>query len=160
MRVTECWPNACESDKSKKFNATESMWFKGASSAVAAQLWAPPKCLQPPLMVIYKKKFFDVMLHLEAEWPLKENILTADTILAEPRPQPGFTVWGGNTSLGGKDLCWYCMFKTNFSEHNKILGYKKGLGVTAPKCPPCLRTWEEPAPESLPLGIFVFVQGR
>jgi len=35
-------------------------------------------------MVIYKKKnVFDVMLHLEAEWPSKQNTLIADTILAE-----------------------------------------------------------------------------
>jgi len=26
------------------------------------------------------------MLHLEAEWPSKQNILIADTILAEPGP--------------------------------------------------------------------------
>jgi len=26
------------------------------------------------------------MLHLEAEWPSKQKILIADTILAEPRP--------------------------------------------------------------------------
>jgi len=50
-----------------------------AGSAVSAQLCPPPKCLQGPpnrdlnayrgpLIVIYKK-VFDVMLHLEAEWP-------------------------------------------------------------------------------------------
>jgi len=33
-------------------------------------------------MVIYKK----IMLHLEAQWTWKQNILTADTILAEPGP--------------------------------------------------------------------------
>jgi len=27
-----------------------------------------------------------VMLHLEAQWPSKQNILNADTILAEPGP--------------------------------------------------------------------------
>jgi len=26
------------------------------------------------------------MLHLEAEWPSKQNILNADTMLAEPSP--------------------------------------------------------------------------
>jgi len=36
-------------------------------------------------MVIYKK-VFNVVLHLEAEWPSKQNILIADTILAEPGP--------------------------------------------------------------------------
>ena len=47
----------------------------------------PPKMLSGPSpMLIYKKKVFDVMLHLEAEWPSKQNILIADTILAEPGP--------------------------------------------------------------------------
>jgi len=36
-------------------------------------------------MVIYKKDF-DVMLHLEAEWPSKQNILIADTL---GRTRPG-----------------------------------------------------------------------
>jgi len=35
-------------------------------------------------MVIYKKGH--VMLHLEAKWTSKQNILIADTILAEPGP--------------------------------------------------------------------------
>jgi len=34
------------------------------------------------------------MLHLEAEWPSTQNILIANTILTEPRPQPGIKVWG------------------------------------------------------------------
>jgi len=37
-----------------------------------------------PLMVVYKKSY--VMLHLEAEWTSKENILIADIILAVPGP--------------------------------------------------------------------------
>jgi len=32
------------------------------------------------------KKGFGVMSHLDAEWPSKQNILIADTILAEPGP--------------------------------------------------------------------------
>jgi len=60
------------------------------------------------------------MLHLEAEWPSKQNILIADTILAEPGLEPGFEVWGENTFLWGKDFNFYHMFGTNFSEHNKI----------------------------------------
>jgi len=35
--------------------------------------------------VIYKK-LFDVMLHLEAEWPSKQNNLISNTILAEYGP--------------------------------------------------------------------------
>jgi len=38
-----------------------------------------------PLMVNYKK-VFEVMLHLEAEWPSKEITLIADTILTESGP--------------------------------------------------------------------------
>jgi len=37
-------------------------------------------------MVIYIKSQKNVMLHLEAVWPSKLNILLADTILAEPDP--------------------------------------------------------------------------
>jgi len=47
----------------------------------------PPKMLTGALlMVIYKKNIFDVMPDLDAEWPSKQNILRADTILAEPGP--------------------------------------------------------------------------
>jgi len=34
-------------------------------------------------MLTAPKEVFDVMLHLEAEWPSKQNVLIADTILAE-----------------------------------------------------------------------------
>jgi len=36
-------------------------------------------------MVIYKK-VFDVMLHLEAEWPSKQNTFITDTISTESAP--------------------------------------------------------------------------
>jgi len=43
----------------------------------------PLKCSQgPPDRDLQKK----VMLHHETEWPPKQNILTAGTILAEPGP--------------------------------------------------------------------------
>ena len=41
---------------------------------------------------------------------------------------------GQNTFLWGKDFSIYHMFETNFSEHNKIWGPQKHLGVTAPEC--------------------------
>jgi len=66
---------------------------------------------------------------------------------------------GGKTFLWGKDLNFYHMAETHFSEHNKIWGAQKTFGVTAPECSPCLRAWAEPSPESLPLGAFIFVQG-
>jgi len=60
------------------------------------------------------------MLHLEAEWPSKQSILTADTILAEPGSSQVLRFGGQNIFLGGKDFCFYHMLKTNVSEHNKI----------------------------------------
>ena len=44
----------------------------------------PKKWIQGPLVVIRKKSY--VMLHLEAAWPSKENILSVEIILAEPGP--------------------------------------------------------------------------
>jgi len=43
-------------------------------------------------MVVYKK--VNVMLHLEVQWTSKQNIVIAETILAEPGPYPSFKVWG------------------------------------------------------------------
>ena len=71
------------------------------------------------------------MLQREAERPSKQNILIADTILAEQRPQLCLKAWGTIYIFRGKDFCFYHMFTTNFSEHNKIWGHKKDLGVTA-----------------------------
>jgi len=51
------------------------------------------------------------------------------------------------------------MFKTKFSERNKIWGHKKDLGLAAPECTPRLRAWAEPLPKCLPLRAFTFVQG-
>jgi len=59
-------------------------------------------------MVIYK--VFDVMLHLEAEWRSKQNILIADPILANQ-------VLGQVLSkyiFMGERFCFYHMFKTFF----------------------------------------------
>jgi len=62
------------------------------------------------------------------EWPSKQNTLIAETILDEPRPQPGFDVWGQNAFLGGKDFCFHHIFKTIFSEHNNVWGGTKIFG--------------------------------
>ena len=42
------------------------------------------------------------MLHIEAEWPCKQNILIADTILAERGPQSGSKVWGLKIQFKGE----------------------------------------------------------
>jgi len=34
------------------------------------------------------------MLHLETEWPSKQNVLIAATILEKSGPLPDFKVWG------------------------------------------------------------------
>jgi len=100
------------------------------------------------------------MLHLEAEWTSKQNILIADTILAEPGPWTGFKVWGEYTCLGGKYFYSYRMFKTIFLSTTKFGGaHKKCGGKVPPNAPPCLRARAEPSPESLPLGAFMFVEG-
>jgi len=41
-------------------------------SAISAQLFPPKMLTGAALMVIYKKGL-DIMLHLEAEWPSKQN---------------------------------------------------------------------------------------
>jgi len=52
------------------------------------------------------------------------------------RPVARLQGLGEKYFLGGKDFCFYHMFKTNFSEHNKIWeGHNKDLGVTASECP-------------------------
>jgi len=61
--------------------------------------------------------------------------------------------------LWGKDFIIYHTFETNFSEHNKIWGAQKDLGVTAPECPTVSAGLGRPLQESLPLAAFMFVKG-
>ena len=70
-------------EKTKPITQVFSVPERSTPSDVSAQLCPPPKMLRvTPLMLIYKK-VFDVMLHLEGEWPSKQNTLIADIILAE-----------------------------------------------------------------------------
>ena len=46
----------------------------------------PPNAYKAPPNGDLLRKIFDVMLHLEAEWPSKQNILITDTILGESGP--------------------------------------------------------------------------
>jgi len=67
------------------------------------------------------------MLHLEAEWTSKQNILIADTILAEPGPQPGFKVGGEKYFLRGKVIFITCLKQifqstTKYGDTKKIWG--------------------------------------
>ena len=76
------------------------------------------------------------MLHLEAEWPSKQTILIAETILAEPGPCPGFKVSRGKIHFyGRKILVFTVRLKQIFQSTNKFGRHKKDLGVTAPECP-------------------------
>jgi len=45
VRVTEFWLNACQSDMSKRFGATESLWYKGVEKL------CQPECLTGPTVV-------------------------------------------------------------------------------------------------------------
>jgi len=47
------------------------------------------------------------MSHLEAEWPSKQNILIAYTILAESGPWPGLKVWGEKYIFRGERFLSY-----------------------------------------------------
>ena len=78
------------------------------------------------------------MLHLEAEWPSKENILIEDTILVESGLQPGFKVWGRKIHFRGKDYCFYHMFETNYSEHNNVWRGTNDFGGNFPRMPLCV----------------------
>jgi len=61
------------------------------------------------------------MLHLEPEWPSKQDIQIfklflfhyflvplADTIFAEPGPQPDFNIWGVKYIFRGEYFYFYC----------------------------------------------------
>ena len=67
----------------------------------------------------------------------------------QTRPVARFKVWvGKNKFLVGQDFCFYYIFKTIFSKHNKIRGNTtKILRDSAPECPPpWLRACDKPAP--------------
>lgn len=71
------------------------------------------------------------MLHFEFEWPLN-NILIADTSLAQPGPQPSFKAWGAKMHFqGGKYFCFCHMFKKNFMSATKFGETKNDLEATA-----------------------------
>jgi len=53
-------------------------------------------------MVIYKK----FMLHLGTEWPSKQNVLTADIVLAEPGPWPGLKFGRAKYIFRGRGFCF------------------------------------------------------
>ena len=111
-------------------------------------------------MVIYRN-VFDVMLHLEAEWPFKKYLNCRHNFV-RTRTLAGFKVWGEqNTFLGGKDFSICHIFDRNFSEHSKILEVQKDLGAIVPESSPhlCLPAWAEPTPENPPFGGFLCVQG-
>jgi len=61
------------------------------------------------------------MLHLEAEWPSKK-IPNSGHNFGRIRPVARFSGLRGKYIFRGKDFYFYHMFKTNFFEHNKILG--------------------------------------
>ena len=65
---------------SRRIRAVE---HRCAQCRISPTLPPPRKCLQGPPWWLFIK---NVMLHLVAEWPSKQNILIPDAILAEPGP--------------------------------------------------------------------------
>jgi len=51
------------------------------------------------------------------------------------------------------------MFKTNFSEHNKIWGHKKDLGITASERPTVSAVLDRTDARKSSIGVFMFAQG-
>jgi len=73
------------------------------------------------------------MLYLGAKWPSNQNVLIAHRILAEPGPQPGFTVWGEKyTFRGERFLFLACVQKQIFLSTTNV-GNKK---YNFPRIPP------------------------
>jgi len=93
----------------------------------------PPKMLpRAPLMVIYEKKVCYATSRGRRDF--KTKYPNCRHSFGRTRPVARFWRLGGqNTFLSGKDFYFYYMFETNFSEHNKIWGAQKYLGVTAPR---------------------------
>jgi len=50
------------------------------------------------------------------------------------------------------------MFKTNFSEHNKIWGAQKRFGVTALECPTMSAGLSRTVARKSPIGAYMLVQ--
>jgi len=76
------------------------------------------------------------MLHREAECPTKQNILIANTILAEPGPYPGFKVWEAKYIFRRERLLFLSYVWSNFFwEQQDLGGHEKDLGITAPEYP-------------------------
>ena len=103
--------------------------FNSESSAVSAQLWAPPKTLTGvPLMVIYKKTF-STLCYISRPNDLQNKISSLQTQFEQNQACSQVLRFGGEKYIfTGKDFNIYHMFETNFSEHNKIWGHKKIWG--------------------------------
>jgi len=87
------------------------------------------------------------MLYLVAEQPSKQNTLIADTTLQNQARSQDFRFFGEKCIFMGERFLFFFMFKTNFSEYNKILeGTRKIWGKLPPTSTPCLQPWAEPSP--------------
>ena len=92
-----------------------------------------------PVVVVYKK-VFDVMLHLEAEWPF-EIYVNCRHNFVRTRTLAGFKVWGEqNAFLRGKIFVFVIYLIEIFLSTAKFRRYKKILGQLSPNPPPTLPT--------------------
>jgi len=108
-------------------------------------------------MEIYEKKF-STLCYISRPNGFRNKISLLQTQFWQNQARRQVLKFRGEKYIFKEKDFFYHMFKTNVSEHDKICGHKKDLGVASPECPPCLRAWAEPSPESLPLGTFMFVQ--
>jgi len=101
--------------------------------------------------MIYKK-VFGVMLHLEAEWPSKQSILIADTILARSQV---LKLREQNKFLGGKVVFFVIWLKQIFLRTTKFVEQKR-FGRNCPVSAVLRRTV---ASNVFHWGAFMLVQG-
>jgi len=71
-------------------------------------------------VVIYKKEVFDVMLHLEAEWRSKQNILIADQFGQNQTRSQVLRFGGQNTFFGGNIFVFTICLKQIFLSTTKF----------------------------------------
>jgi len=97
-----------------------------------------PTCVPNAFRVSYKVFYalrskpssyrsFAVIVLLLLPWSCKSFLVLSDRPVAKCHGLGRKYIQEGN-------ICFYCMFKTHFSGHNKIWGHKIG-GSTAPECP-------------------------
>ena len=119
-----------------------------------------PKMLtRAPLMVIYENKF-STLCYISMPNGLQNKIFLLQTQFWQNQVRSQVLRFGGqNKFLWGKYFNFYHIFKTNFSERNKIWGAQKRFGGNCPRMSRRICGPGQNRRQSLPLGAFIFVKG-